>query len=102
MQNSVKIITIIFFGMILTISLVSADFGYNKVQEPSVETIFGYNKIQEILGATASYSYTGNLTNFTSLEDTPNSYAGAGSKCVKVNAGATALEFIAWRRRCFE
>ena len=36
---------------------------------------------------------TGNLTAFLQLIDTPGSYSGAGTQCVKVNAGATALEF---------
>lgn len=43
-----------------------------------------------------------NLTNtptvystFTSLTDTPASYTGSGSRFVKVNAGGTALEFVA-------
>ena len=31
---------------------------------------------------------------FLSLTDTPNSYSGQGSKIVRVNAGATALEFV--------
>ena len=36
---------------------------------------------------------TGNLTNFTGLQDTPSSYSGQGGKFAKVNAGETALEF---------
>jgi len=35
----------------------------------------------------------GNLTNFTSLIDTPSSYSGEGSNCVIVNVGETALVF---------
>lgn len=35
------------------------------------------------------------VTVFTNLTDTPASYAGAGSYFVKVNSGATALEFVA-------
>ena len=31
---------------------------------------------------------------FLDLSDTPNSYSGKGSKIVRVNAGATALEFV--------
>ena len=31
---------------------------------------------------------------FLDLSDTPNSYSGQGSKIVRVNAGATALEFV--------
>lgn len=34
------------------------------------------------------------VTAFTGLSDVPASYAGQGSKFVKVNAGATALEFV--------
>ena len=36
----------------------------------------------------------GGATAFTGLTDAPTSYSGAGSKFVKVNAGATALEFV--------
>jgi len=38
-------------------------------------------------------TYTGNLTNFTNLQDTPNSYSGSASKCVVVNAGENSLSF---------
>lgn len=37
----------------------------------------------------------GGATTFLGLTDTPVSYAGQGSNFVKVNAGATALEFVA-------
>jgi hypothetical protein len=37
----------------------------------------------------------GGVTDFLGLSDTPGSYAGAGSRHVRVNAGATALEFLA-------
>lgn len=33
------------------------------------------------------------VTTFLGLDDTPASYSGAGSQCVKVNAGEDALEF---------
>ncbi len=36
---------------------------------------------------------TGNLTNFTDLEDTPSTYSGQGDNCVLVNSGGTALVF---------
>lgn len=38
-------------------------------------------------------SFSGGATTFLGLTDTPAAYTGAGSKLVKVNAGATALEF---------
>lgn len=38
---------------------------------------------------------TSGVSAFTSLSDTPSSYSGQGGKFVKVNAGATALEFVA-------
>lgn len=37
----------------------------------------------------------GGATLFTALTDTPGSYSGAGGQAVQVNAGATALEFVA-------
>lgn len=42
-------------------------------------------------------AYLLNITNenFTDLADTPANYTGAGSRFVKVNSGATALEFVA-------
>lgn len=36
---------------------------------------------------------TGNLTNFTSLNDTPVSYSGSTGLCAVVNSGETGLEF---------
>ena len=38
-------------------------------------------------------SLAGGFSTFLSLEDTPDSYTGQGSKAVSVNAGATALAF---------
>lgn len=38
-------------------------------------------------------TYSGNLTNFTELQDTPSSYSGHGDECVVVNSGATGLSF---------
>ena len=53
--------------------------------------------------ATAQYSYddpylpkltsTSSLNSFLSLSDTPASYAGQGTSCLKVNAGENAIEF---------
>jgi hypothetical protein len=43
--------------------------------------------------STSTTTLTGNLTNFTELQDTPDSYSGNANKCVIVNAGATALVF---------
>lgn len=37
----------------------------------------------------------GGASDFLSLTDTPSSYSGAGNRFVKVNSGATALEFVA-------
>ena len=39
-------------------------------------------------------SATGTVTEFTELADVPSSYAGSASKTVKVNSGATGLEFV--------
>lgn len=36
----------------------------------------------------------GGVTTFTGLTDTPANFTGAGSRTVKVNSGATALEFV--------
>ena len=37
----------------------------------------------------------GGATTFLALTDTPTEFTGLGSRFVKVNAGATALEFVA-------
>lgn len=44
--------------------------------------------------AAASAAIVASLTEFTNLTDTPANYSGAANKFVKVNAGATALEFV--------
>ena len=46
-----------------------------------------------ILGS-GDLTVTGGATEFTDLTDVPSSYSGQGGKYVKVNAGATALEFV--------
>ncbi|MEK0326140.1 MAG: hypothetical protein QQN63_10600, partial [Nitrosopumilus sp.] len=45
--------------------------------------------------AAASADTATSLTVFTTLTDTPSNYSGDGNKFVKVNSGATALEFVA-------
>jgi len=45
--------------------------------------------------AAASAATAATLTLFTTLTDTPSAYATHGSKFLKVNAGATAVEFVA-------
>ena len=45
--------------------------------------------------AAASAATAATLTEFTTLTDTPSAYATHGSKFLKVNAGATAVEFVA-------
>lgn len=44
-------------------------------------------------GAWVGFSGGGGATTFVALTDAPANYTGAGGKLVKVNAGATALEF---------
>jgi len=51
-----------------------------------VFSVFG--RVGTVVAASGDYS-------FLQLSDTPASYAGAGGQFVKVNAGATALEFVA-------
>lgn len=43
---------------------------------------------------TAAVTAGGGITAFTGLSDVPNSYSGQGSKVVRVNAAANALEFF--------
>lgn len=46
-------------------------------------------------GANPSWvAQSGGVTAFTGLSDVPHSYTGAGGRLVRVNAGATGLEFI--------
>ncbi|MCH8940278.1 MAG: hypothetical protein IIC27_04040, partial [Chloroflexi bacterium] len=45
-------------------------------------------------GVLAEIGSGGGSTTFTALTDTPANFSGAGSKAVKVNSGATVLEFI--------
>jgi len=53
------------------------------------------NAASSATAAAASADTAATLTEFTTLTDTPSAYATHGNKFVKVNAGATALEFIA-------
>ena len=61
----------------------------------------GSTGIYENVGTTTDCNFDtigsggGGVTAFTGLSDVPNSYSGAGDKIVKVNSGATALEFVA-------
>ena len=47
------------------------------------------------LGVRSWVAQSGGVASFVDLDDVPANYAGAGGKVVKVNAGATGLEFVA-------
>lgn len=74
---------LLLFIIILSMPFVIGDFTYNNLQSSKT----GSSTISSLT------IYNSNLTNFTGLYDTPSSYAGSSTKCVKVNAGETALEF---------
>lgn len=52
------------------------------------------NNIDALEAATAAVQTNLNNKTFVSLTDTPASFSGAGLKLVRVNTGATALEFV--------
>lgn len=61
-------------------------------------TLIGYAGAENFEDRASSSSttvntFTGNLTTFIELTDTPATYIGSEEYCVKVNAGGTALEF---------
>lgn len=81
---NISIISIIF---LLAIGLVSAEeFGYDNPKLPNLRP--------ETPTLIESTTMTGNITNFTSLQDTPNSYSGQAGKITAVNVLETGLEFI--------
>jgi hypothetical protein len=47
-----------------------------------------------VSGLPAWVTLPGGITTFTGLSDTPSSYSGQGTKAVRVNSGATGLEFV--------
>jgi len=47
-----------------------------------------------ISGLPAWSTLPGGVTTFTGLSDTPSSFSGQGTKAVRVNSGATGLEFV--------
>lgn len=77
-----KEIIFIFFAVLLVGFISAENFAYNYITSNGG-------------GTTTTITFSGNLTNFTDLSDTPNSYTGQGSKCLRVNAGETAVEFFA-------
>lgn len=75
---------LILIMLILSFSLVTSDnFGYKDTNVPVILS----------KSAVTSYTSGSNVTNFLDLLDTPSSYSGQGTNCVKVNAGENALEF---------
>jgi len=68
------------FVLILSLGLVSAGFGYNSISLPKLSP--------------TPPTLSGNLTNFTSLEDTPASYSGSADFCLVVNAGENGVDYI--------
>ena len=60
------------------------------ITNPSNGQVLKYNGTNWVNGTSPA-----GVTVFTGLSDVPSSYTGHGSKFVKVNAGATALEFVA-------
>jgi hypothetical protein len=72
MKNS-----IIPFILVLSLSLVSASLDVINIKSPPSTIILNTN-----------------ITNFTQLLDTPNSYSGQSGKCVAVKSGEDGIEFI--------
>ena len=54
----------------------------------------GATKRELTLSATGHVGWQSRVLNFINLLDVPPTYAGSGGKSVRVNAGATALEFF--------
>src|SRR6478609_1468680 len=68
-----------------------------QIGEPSsTENTLLHNILKQIVRLTEviSTSGGGGVTTFIQLTDVPNSYSGQAGKGVRVNAGATALEFF--------
>lgn len=51
-------------------------------------------RVDRIVRTPAPTSSSGNSSTFIALTDTPSTYSGQGLKVVRVNTGATALEFV--------
>jgi len=83
---------ILLIGLILiSFNLISSSIDFRDGIKKSGEGVFigkDEEKIRDV------YQYEGNLTNFTSLEDTPMTYSGSGGKCVAVNLAGSQLEFV--------
>jgi hypothetical protein len=83
----VRGVNYLFLGLALSILC----FSFISASEFGVE--IGKDRASTTTISTITFS--GNLTNFTDLQDTPNSYVGNGLDCLRVNAGETAVEFFA-------
>jgi hypothetical protein len=74
-KDIILIGSFLLFLLILTVSVSAFNFPSNS------------NKVTTTI-------YSSNITNFTELLDTPNSYSGNSGKCVAVNGGGTGLTFV--------
>lgn len=73
---------LIFSFLVLTLSLSFV----------SAELHIGYNDNGNAVSV-STFTYTGNISNFTELQDTPNSFAGEANKCVMVAGTEDGLVF---------
>ena len=76
-----------------------ADAGVTRPQQPVLNFVDGTNTTATVTDdpgnnrTNVQIDAAAGVTTFLGLTDTPGSYAGAGLKDVRVNAGATGLEF---------
>jgi len=68
----------------------------SKIQLVNDELSPGNNKFYGTNGSGTKgfYTVTGGASTFITLTDVPSSYSGQGGKYVRVNSGATGLEFV--------
>lgn len=75
---------------------VDTRFGTKSIKDLSDVAITAPSEGQTLIWRTDKYTPeapTSGVTTFIALNDTPTAFTGAGGYIVKVNAGATALEF---------
>ena len=83
------------YSLVVDLASISAGEGASLIGIQDSATIYAASTVEAALAEVKVIADAAStVTTFVGLTDTPPNFTGAGSKAVKVNSGATALEYI--------
>jgi len=93
---------ILIFISLFLISFAYAEINIGETPQEIKGVVVNFGIVPRVINIINQTTVGGNLTNFTSLIDTPSSYSGEGDNCVAVKNDETGLEFISCTTNPFD